>query len=123
MYTIAEVAEKFNVSKNTLRYYESEGLVPSISRDQNGIRHYSENDVEILNRIIHMRRLGATVKEAKWFDEELAKDNPNYDAGLSFLDRLNTKLDQKIAEIDQQKEFLRRKIDRIQKNKEEQLSK
>ncbi|WP_411680099.1 MerR family DNA-binding transcriptional regulator [Clostridium thailandense] len=32
------VAEKLNISQYTLRYYEREGLIPSVQRDNNGRR-------------------------------------------------------------------------------------
>ncbi|KRO15156.1 MerR family transcriptional regulator [Lacticaseibacillus saniviri] len=122
MYTIAEVAQKFHVSKNTLRYYESVNLLPSIQRDDNGIRHYSEADLEAVNRVVHMRRLGASVKEALWFDQEMSQANPDYDEGIAFLRQLDATLDQKIAEIAQQKEFLTHKIDMLQQQKQGQLN-
>jgi len=122
MYTIAEVAQKFNVSKNTLRYYESVNLLPSIQRDDNGIRQYSEADLEAVNRVVHMRRLGASVKEALWFDQEMSHEHPDYDEGIAFLQQLDATLDQKIAEIAQQKEFLTHKIDMLQRQKQERLS-
>ncbi|KRM72110.1 MerR family transcriptional regulator [Lacticaseibacillus brantae] len=117
MYSIAEVADKFNISKNTLRYYESVKLLPPIKRDNNGIRHYSDADVEAVNRIVHMRRLGASVKEALWFDQELSQAHPNYDEGIAFLQRLDTQLDQRIAEIAQQKDFLHNKIKMLEQQK------
>ena len=43
-YTVKMVAERTNLSANTLRYYEKEGLLPSIKRTKSGIRHYSDED-------------------------------------------------------------------------------
>ncbi|MCL2353240.1 MAG: MerR family transcriptional regulator [Defluviitaleaceae bacterium] len=45
-YTAGEVAAKLGLSKDGLRYYEKEGLIPPIARDKSGHRAYSESDVD-----------------------------------------------------------------------------
>lgn len=45
-YSAGEVAKKLELSKDSLRYYEKEGLLPPIERDTSGHRSYSESDVE-----------------------------------------------------------------------------
>ena len=42
--TIAEVSRAYDISADTLRYYERVGLLPSIGRTSGGIRNYSEED-------------------------------------------------------------------------------
>ena len=41
---IAEVAEKYKLTPDTLRYYERIGLLPTVTRTKGGIREYSEED-------------------------------------------------------------------------------
>jgi DNA-binding transcriptional MerR regulator len=36
--TIAEVSEKYDISQDTLRYYERIGLIPPVNRNKNGNR-------------------------------------------------------------------------------------
>jgi len=45
-YSAGEVAKKLGLSKDSLRYYEKEGLLPLIERDSSGHRVYSDFDVE-----------------------------------------------------------------------------
>mgnify|MGYP003558839125 CR=1 FL=1 len=40
--TIKEVSEKYNISQDTLRYYERIGLIPKVNRDKSGNRDYTE---------------------------------------------------------------------------------
>jgi DNA-binding transcriptional MerR regulator len=42
--TIAEVSKKFDLSADTLRYYERIGLIPSVNRTSGGIRNYTDDD-------------------------------------------------------------------------------
>ena len=40
---ISEVSKKYNITADTIRYYEKEGLIPAVPRDKNGIRDFDEN--------------------------------------------------------------------------------
>jgi DNA-binding transcriptional MerR regulator len=53
---IAEVSEKFNVSQDTLRYYERIGLIPRVNRNKSGIRNYTEEDCKWIDFIKCMRQ-------------------------------------------------------------------
>ena len=41
--TIAEVSKKYELTADTIRYYEKEGLIPKVPRNKNGIRDFDEN--------------------------------------------------------------------------------
>jgi DNA-binding transcriptional MerR regulator len=66
-FTIAEVAERTGLSKDTLRWYENEGLIPSIERDGSGYRVYSDTAVRLIELILRLRRTGMPVREMKDF--------------------------------------------------------
>ena len=40
--TITEVSKKYDISPDTLRYYERIGLIPAVPRNRSGIRDYDE---------------------------------------------------------------------------------
>lgn len=64
-YTIKEVAERFDLTAYTLRYYEKEGLLPFVKRDQRGNRAFEENDVEWITLICCLRDTGMSVMEIR----------------------------------------------------------
>ena len=64
-YTIKQVAEQFALSAHTLRYYEKEGLLPLVMRDENGNRLFGEADLEWLVLIRCLRDTGMSVGEIK----------------------------------------------------------
>lgn len=37
--TIKEVCEKYNITQDTLRYYEKSGMIPPVARTEGGIRN------------------------------------------------------------------------------------
>ncbi|OKZ75375.1 MAG: MerR family transcriptional regulator [Clostridium sp. 26_22] len=118
--TISEVSRKYNITADTIRYYEKEGLIPAVPRDKNGIRDFDENscgwiefikcmrsaglEIETLKRYVSLFRQGtATVRERKILlieqREKLLKKQENIKATL---DRLNYKIE-KYEEIEKGK--------------------
>lgn len=61
---INEVEKILNVPKATIRFYEKEGLL-SPHRNENAYRDYSETDVELLKKIIVLRKIGVSVDAIK----------------------------------------------------------
>lgn len=60
--TIKEVAEKYNISQDTLRYYEKVKMIPPVRRTPGGIRDYSEEDLGWLEFALCMRNAGLPVE-------------------------------------------------------------
>ncbi|HIR28950.1 MAG TPA: MerR family transcriptional regulator [Candidatus Choladousia intestinigallinarum] len=60
--TIKEVSEKYNISQNTLRYYERVGMIPSVHRTPGGIRDYQEEDLGWVELALCMRSAGLPVE-------------------------------------------------------------
>lgn len=60
--TIAEVSEKFDITQDTLRYYERIGLLPHINRSKSGIRNYTEEDCGWVEFIKCMRAAGLPIE-------------------------------------------------------------
>jgi DNA-binding transcriptional MerR regulator len=60
--TIAEVSKKFDLSQDTLRYYERIGLIPSVNRSSGGNRDYMEKDCHWVGFIKCMRNAGLPIE-------------------------------------------------------------
>ncbi len=59
---IAEVSVRYGISTDTLRYYERVGLIPLVTRNESGIRDYSELDLKRVEFIKCMRSAGLPVE-------------------------------------------------------------
>ena len=59
---IAEVSERYNISTDTLRYYERIGLIRPVNRNASGIRDYNELDLRRVDFIKCMRSAGLPVE-------------------------------------------------------------
>ncbi len=63
MYTIRKLAAEFGLSRSTLLYYDSIGLLKPSSRSESGYRQYSEGDNKQLRQICTYRQMGLQLKE------------------------------------------------------------
>lgn len=60
--TIKEVSEKYDISADTIRYYERIGLIPHVPRKPNGIRDFDEDSCGWLQFIKCMRGAGVQIE-------------------------------------------------------------
>lgn len=66
MYTIGQASKMFGLPISTLRYYDKEGLFPSMSRE-GGIRRFGDQELEALRVIECLKRSGLEIREIKRF--------------------------------------------------------
>ena len=60
--TIKEVSEKYDISEDTLRYYERIGLLPKVPRKKSGIRDFDDNSCKWIEFIKCMRSAGMRIE-------------------------------------------------------------
>jgi len=61
---INHVSKQYHISTRTLRYYESIGLY-SLSRNEKGIRIFSDSDISTLEEILLYKSIGLSLKSIK----------------------------------------------------------
>lgn len=59
---IAEVSKRYDISSDTLRYYERIGLLNPVARTSNGIRNYTEADCQRIEFVKCMRNAGMPIE-------------------------------------------------------------
>ena len=65
--TIDEVAKHFRISKSKLRYYEKNGVIKEIARDNNGNRVYTDNDLVWIDFFLNLKDTGMSLKEIVYY--------------------------------------------------------
>ena len=60
-YTIREVAQRFHVQTSTLRYYEDQGLLCDVERDDAGRRVYTDSHIGRLEAIACFKHAGMSM--------------------------------------------------------------
>lgn len=67
-FKIDRVALQSGLTKRTIRYYEEIGLLPPPQRSEGGIRYYTQEHVELLNKIKYAKdALGFSLQELQQF--------------------------------------------------------
>lgn len=59
---VSEVSKKYDISADTLRYYEKIGLIKNVPRNKSGIRDYDENALKRIEFIKCMRSVGVEIE-------------------------------------------------------------
>lgn len=103
--TIGEVSEKYELTADTLRYYERIGLIPPVPRKQNGIRDFDEEACRWVSFVKCMRSAGVQI-------EPLIEYVTLLQAGTGIARRKNILIEQR-ARLQKQAEHLRSTIERL----------
>ncbi len=61
MYTIGQIAKRFSISRSTLLYYDSIGILRPTRRSGSNYRLYCEDDIERMGRISLFRKAGLSL--------------------------------------------------------------
>ncbi|OQR13590.1 MerR family transcriptional regulator [Ligilactobacillus salivarius] len=109
---IKKVSEQLGISSDTIRYYERIGLVPPISRDKNGVRNFTDIDIQRLDFIKCMRHAGLSIESLhEYMHLYSLNDDRTIPARKRILEEEAEKLDERIASLQETRAYLQHKID------------
>ena len=108
---IAEVSRKYDISADTLRYYERVGLIPAVHRRDNGIRDYDEGDLNWVEFIKCMRSAGLQVEALIEYVALYQQGDETNEARKEILVEQRAQLMQRMADMESTLERLNYKID------------
>ena len=109
---IKKVSEQLGISSDTIRYYERIELVPPISRDKNGVRNFTDIDIQRLDFIKCMRHAGLSIESLhEYMHLYSLNDDRTIPARKRILEEEAEKLDERIASLQETRAYLQHKID------------
>lgn len=109
--TITEVSNRFELSQDTLRYYERIGLIPSISRNKSGVRDYTEEDCKWIEFIRCMRNAGLPIEVLIEYVGLFSQGDETIEARKELLIEQRTQLVSRMEEMQKTHDRLNRKIE------------
>ena len=112
---IAEVSKKYDLSPDTLRYYERVGLLPNIHRSQSGIRDYTEEDCRWIEFIKCMRSAGLPIEVLIEYVTLFQQGDATIDKRKQLLIEQRVSLLQKMEDMRETLERLNFKIESYEK--------
>lgn len=108
--TITEVSKKYDISSDTLRYYERIGLIPQVPRKKNGNRYYTEGMQGWIEMIVCLRHSGVTVEALIDYAQMLQKGNSTLEAREALLREQLSLLEEKKFNLNRSINRLKHKI-------------
>ena len=110
-YTIREISEMFELPSSTLRYYESEGLLPEVPKSSSGQRIYSDEHVERLKCINCFKRTGMTIPQLRKFFIYEADEAAHIDKIISLLKDQEKILKEKLVQLQKDSAHVHHKVE------------
>ncbi len=109
--TIKEVSDKYQLSTDTLRYYEKVGLIGPISKNKSGIRDYKEVDLRTIAFVKCMRQANMPIDKLIRYMNLYKEGNKTLEDRKQLLVEQLHKVEKEIQELEKAKERLCYKID------------
>lgn len=91
IYTISDLAQKFDITTRAIRFYESEGMLKPEREGQK--RLYNQSDYITLKLILRGKRLGWSLAESKELIQMYNPESDNQDQYNKVLEKINESRD------------------------------
>ena len=95
--TIKEISDMYDLSTDTLRFYEKKGLIGPIQRTKSGIRNYSEPDLKRIEFIKCMREADLPIDVLKKYVDLFEQGDKTINERRLLLENQRTILKEKIS--------------------------
>ena len=98
-YSIKEMSKMIGLAPSALRYYDKQGLLPTLKRDENNVRIFSDDDVRGLRVISCLKRSGLSIKDIKKFIDAVEQGDEALDKRLEIFTNRREILKQELEEL------------------------
>ncbi|MBT1172021.1 MerR family transcriptional regulator [Bifidobacterium sp. MA2] len=98
-YSIGQVSRRTGLSEHTLRYYDREGLLPSLARTGSGRRCFDDGDIELLDLIECLKSTGMSLAEIRDFVDMTTKGDATLADRLAVFRRQRAVVERRIEDL------------------------
>ncbi|KQX46833.1 MerR family transcriptional regulator [Paenibacillus sp. Root444D2] len=123
--SIKEASERLGIPPHTIRYYEKEGLLPFIQRDEHGNRIFENKDLDWINLMTCFRVTGMPVAVLKHIVDLALQGDSTISERRAILEKHKEELKKQQLELDRAFEAVNYKLskyDSIQNGKSDSSS-
>jgi MerR family Zn(II)-responsive transcriptional regulator of zntA len=109
---IGELAGLTETNNETLRFYETKGLLPAPRRSEAGYRLFTQKDVDRVRFIVRARRMGFTLREVtELLSLQVEKSSATCGDVKELAELKLIDIDERIAELNRMKNALKKITD------------
>lgn len=112
--TVKEVCEKYQITADTLRYYERVGAIPPVTRTSGGIRDYTQQDILWVKNAICMRNAGLSLEMLAEYVRLFQEGDDTIPARLALLTEAREEITLKLKHYQETMDKLNYKISRYE---------
>ncbi|GAA4641353.1 MerR family transcriptional regulator [Gordonia humi] len=109
--SIADVSARTGLTRDTLRWYESEGLIPAVPRTSAGVRRYDERTVRMIELLVRLRRTGMPVAVMRDFVTMVEQGARTHGRRMRLLQDHREEIESRIRELVDDLDSVDAKID------------
>jgi len=109
---IKNVSEKFKITTDTIRYWESEGAIPKIPRDSNGYRQFEDVDIEWVEFTNNMRKSGVSIQSIAQYLKLFKHGDNTFEERKEILKSELLQIENKLNELTQTYKQLKSLVER-----------
>lgn len=100
-YSIGEVSKLTGLSVPTLRYYDKEGLIPNINRNENGLRDFNDQDLNTIHIVTCIKGAGASIREIKEYMDLCQLGDSTLEARKQFFIEKKRDVEEQMKELNE----------------------
>ena len=108
------MSRTYDISADTLRYYERIGLIPPVPRTRGGLRDYGEESCGWIQLMKCMRAAGVQIEALIEYVDLFQQGDATLDARKALLVEQRDQLVSRMAEMQASLDLLNQKIDRYE---------
>lgn len=112
--TISEVSKTYDLTADTLRYYERIGIIPPVPRNSSGIRDYDEDSCRWIELMKCMRKAGVQIEALIEYVSLFQQGDSTADLRKEILVEQRNHLIDRINDMQESLELLNDKINRYE---------
>ncbi|MBB3128415.1 DNA-binding transcriptional MerR regulator [Paenibacillus rhizosphaerae] len=120
-FTIGQVAEKTGLPIHTIRYYEKEGILPFIKRNESGRRIFEYEDIQWINLLNCLRDTGMPIAQLKDYADLTLQGDPTGEKRLEILKKQKEKIEEQVNILKSHIELLNLKMEWYPRLKKENI--
>lgn len=113
--TITEVSKIYELTPDTLRYYERIGLLPPVPRNKSGVRDYSEDSCRWVELMKCMRKAGVQIEALIEYVALFQQGDETIDVRKELLVEQRSQLAKRMDEMKKSLDRLDYKIEQYEK--------
>ncbi|WP_341267916.1 MerR family transcriptional regulator [Gordonia malaquae] len=97
--SIADVSARTGLSRDTLRWYEAEGLIPAVPRTSAGVRRYDDATIRMIDLLVRLRRTGMSVAHMRDFVTMVDQGARTHGRRMRLLEDHREEIESRIREL------------------------